>query len=164
VAAEASRQTNGGSNGSGARKFAATWPCRWSTAASGSRAPPRALRGRDADQQRADQPGPCVTATSSMSSSVAPAVESASSTTTFTSSTWCREAHSGTTPPKRPCTPWEDTTLASSSPARVTTAAHVSSHDVSMARIMRLRGRRRALPRSVAGVRHITIASSPLSW
>ena len=38
------------------RKFAATWPCRWSTG--GERQPPRGgqrLAGRDADEQRADQ-------------------------------------------------------------------------------------------------------------
>ena len=50
------RQRNGGSSGSGSRKLAATWPCRWST-------PTQRLAGRrgerlgraDADQQRADQ-------------------------------------------------------------------------------------------------------------
>ena len=38
------------------RKFAATWPCRWSTAANGS-SPRRRdrLRAREADEQRADQ-------------------------------------------------------------------------------------------------------------
>ena len=55
---EASRQMNGGSNAL-PRKFAATWPCRWSTG--GQRQPPRrgqALGRRHADQQRAHQPGP----------------------------------------------------------------------------------------------------------
>ena len=33
----ANRQTNGGSSGSGSRKLAATWPCRWSTGTSGRR-------------------------------------------------------------------------------------------------------------------------------
>ena len=54
----ASRQMNGGSKAV-PRKFAATWPWRWSTG--GQRQPARGgepLRGRDADQQRADEPGP----------------------------------------------------------------------------------------------------------
>ena len=53
------RQRNGGSSGSGSRKLAATWPCRWSTPASGLPARGRQrLRGADADQQRADQARP----------------------------------------------------------------------------------------------------------
>ena len=54
---DAIRQRNGGSIGSGARKFAATWPWRWSTGASGSRrAAAMPLGGGHADEQRADQP------------------------------------------------------------------------------------------------------------
>ena len=99
----ATRQRKGGSSGSGSRKLAATWPCRWSTGISGSRARRGdRLRGADADQQGADQaraggdrdrldlverrrpprpapPRPPATA----------------------SSRWWREATSGTTPPKR---------------------------------------------------------------
>jgi hypothetical protein len=58
-----------------------------------------ALRRGDADEQRADEAGPAVTATRSTSSSVAPAWASASSTTGVASSKWWREATSGTTPP-----------------------------------------------------------------
>jgi hypothetical protein len=72
-----------------------------------------------------------------MSSSVASARASASSITAFTSSRWWREAISGTTPPKRACTPCDETTFARTSPASVTTAAQVSSQEVSIARIMR---------------------------
>ena len=54
----ASRQRNGGSTASGWRNSEATWPCRWSTGA--ERQPPRPgerLRRRQADEERADQPG-----------------------------------------------------------------------------------------------------------
>ena len=62
---------NGGSIGSGARKFAATWPCRWSTGASGSRrAAASPLAVATPTSSAPTSPGPCVTATSSTSSSV----------------------------------------------------------------------------------------------
>ena len=60
--------------GPGARKFAATWPCRWSTG--GQRQPARGgqpLGRRHAHEQRADQARARVTATSSTSSRPAPA-------------------------------------------------------------------------------------------
>ena len=54
---------NGGANGSGARKFAATWPCRWSTAASGSRrAPARPFAVATPISSAPTSPGPWVTA------------------------------------------------------------------------------------------------------
>ena len=52
------RIRNGGSNGSGSRKLAATWPVQ--VVDRGQRQPVRRrerLRGRDADEQRADEPG-----------------------------------------------------------------------------------------------------------
>ena len=61
--------------------------------------PGEGLRRGDADEERADEPGPCVTAIVSTSSSVAPASPSASRTTGTTSSRCRREATSGTTPP-----------------------------------------------------------------
>ena len=78
----ATRHTNGGSNGSGRRKFAATWPCRWSTGTSGTpRAAASALAVATPTSSAPTSPGPCVTATRSTSSSVAPASASAASTT-----------------------------------------------------------------------------------
>ncbi len=95
-------------------------------------------------------PGPCVTATRSTPSRPFPASDSASRTTGDTSSRWRREATSGTTPPYLACRfAWEDTTDESSSPSWVTTAAAVSSHEVSSARITRPSRRlhrRRRLP------------------
>ncbi len=57
------------------------------------------LRRREADEQRADEPGPWVTAMRSTSSSDVSAVVSASRTTGSTSSRCCLDATSGTTPP-----------------------------------------------------------------
>src|SRR4029453_12467254 len=66
--------------------------------------------------------------------------ESASSSARLTagriSSRWCRDATSGTTPPYGACnSAWDETTLARTPPSRVTRAAAVSSHDVSIPRI-----------------------------
>src|SRR5438067_1626283 len=70
-------------------------------------------------------------------SSSAPASASASRSTGTTSSRWRREATSGTTPPKRACSSaWEETTFARIWPSCVTTAAAVSSQEVSSARII----------------------------
>src|SRR5262245_9170513 len=53
-----------------------------------------------------------------------------------------REATSGTMPPKRACrSACDATTLARTRPSRLTTAAAVSSHEVSSARILSFRGR-----------------------
>ena len=60
----------------------------------------------------------------------------ASSTTGVSRSTWARPATSGTTPPKRACrSTWLDTTELLTIRPSSTTAAAVSSHEVSMARI-----------------------------
>ena len=81
-------------------------------------------------------PGPSVTATSEMSSSVTPASSSAVWITGETSSRWRREATSGTTPPKRACMAACDATMLERiTPSRWITAAAVSSHDVSIPRI-----------------------------
>ena len=70
----ASRQRNGGSTGRAARKSEATWPCRWSTGTSGSpRAQASAFAADRPTRSAPISPGPCVTATRSTSSSVAPA-------------------------------------------------------------------------------------------
>ena len=54
------RHRNGGSNGSGARKFAATWPWRWSTGASGRpRAAASALAVATPTSSAPTRPGPC---------------------------------------------------------------------------------------------------------
>ena len=53
-----------------------------------------------------------------------------------TSSRWRREAISGTTPPKRACrSACEERIDARTAPSRLTTAAQVSSQEVSIARI-----------------------------
>ena len=81
------------------------------------------------------RPGPRVTASASTSSSSTPASASAASTTGLTSSRWWREATSGTTPPKRACAAaCEEITLERIA-APSTTAAQVSSQEVSIARI-----------------------------
>jgi len=83
------------------------------------REPPRPgdrLRRRDADEKRA-------------------ASARASSTTGATSSRCRRDATSGTTPPKRAwSSAWDETTFARMRPSSVTTAAAVSSQDVSTPR------------------------------
>ncbi len=126
------------------------------------------LRRRDPDQQRADEPGPCVTATRPTSSSDAPARRSASSTAALASSRWWREAISGTTPPYASWIPCDEMTFDSMSPSAVITAAHVSSQLVSMPRIRHHAGAgfgtSSKRPESVIGVRHMMTASSPLSW
>src|SRR5690606_24773616 len=78
-------------------------------------------------------PGPYVTATASRSARPAPASSSAWRTT-GTTSCWCaREASSGTTPPKPVCTRCDETTLDRTRPP-ATTAAAVSSHELSTGR------------------------------
>ncbi len=145
----ASRHVNGGSRSVGRRKSDATCPCRWSTATSGSRrAHASAFAAATPTSSAPISPGPAVTPTASTSSSVAPAPASASSITGATSSRCRRDATSGTTPPNRACSSaCEATTFARISPSSVTTAAAVSSHDVSRPRItLRRRGRAQRLP------------------
>src|SRR5687768_12274960 len=83
------------------------------------------------------RPGPTVAATASIPPLSTPADTRASATTGVSSSTWARLAISGTTPPKRACrSTWLDTTEERMSRPPVTTAAAVSSHEVSMPRIV----------------------------
>src|SRR4051812_17817538 len=71
-----------------------------------------------------------------MSASATPASPSACSITGVTSSRWRLDATSGTTPPKRACSSsCEATTLERMSPSALTTAAAVSSQEVSIPRI-----------------------------
>src|SRR5687768_14234889 len=86
------------------------------------------------------RPGPCVTAIAPTSAKPSPAPASAASTTPQMSRTCCREASSGTTPPhSRWISVCDATTFERSShgrarsPVSLTTAAAVSSHDVSIA-------------------------------
>ena len=82
-------------------------------------------------------PGPCVTATAARSSHAAPASLIASATTSLTSSVWRRDATSGTTPPNSACSSFCDETMDDSTSRPRTTAALVSSQDVSTARMGR---------------------------
>ena len=78
----ASRQRNGGSSGSGWRYSEATCPCRWSTGISGSRRDQASAFAAERPTRSAPiSPGPCVTATDSTSSSVAPPCSSAAVST-----------------------------------------------------------------------------------
>ena len=81
------------------------------------------------------RPGPTVTATAVTSSHPAPAASSASATTVGSSSVWRREATSGTTPPNWACSSFCDETIDDSTRPSWTTAALVSSHDVSTHRM-----------------------------
>ena len=103
-------------------------------------------------------PGPCVTATAARSSQPAPAWLIASATTSLTSSVWRREATSGTTPPNCACSSFCDETMDESTSRPRTTAALVSSQDVSTAR-MRPAGA--AAPRSKRAARLFTRCPLP---
>src|SRR5579862_5079085 len=82
------------------------------------------------------RPGPCTAATASISPSVVPASSSASPMTSLTSSRCARDAISGTTPPYRACrSTWLDTTDDCTNRPSSTTAAAVSSHEVSIPRM-----------------------------
>src|SRR5207245_151008 len=83
------------------------------------------------------RPGPAVTATASTAPQLTPASSSARSTTAGSVARWARLASSGTTPPNTLCTSCDRMTrLASSGRPRspTSTAAEVSSHEVSMPR------------------------------
>ena len=81
-------------------------------------------------------PGSTVTATASMSARVRPAFSSALRVTPQTASVCAREAISGTTPPYSLCiSTCEATTLESSVRPSSTTAAAVSSQELSKPRI-----------------------------
>ena len=78
-------------------------------------------------------PGPCVTAMPPMSPRVAPALSIASLTTGIIDSMCLREASSGTMPPYFACmSSCEETTEESTFLPSSTTAAAVSSHELSI--------------------------------
>ena len=117
----------------------------WFTATSGSSRPmASALAAATPVSSAPTRPGPCVTATASIESSVQPACSSAWSTIASTASTCMREAISGTTPPYISCSficdamGFESILRPSS-----TTAALVSSQDDSIASM-------RACPRRIS--------------
>ena len=95
----------------------------------------QALGGAEADEQRRDEPGPARGGDQLDVVEACAGGRSASSITGGSSVRWWREAISGTTPPKRSCTPWDEITLARISPSALTSAAQVSSQLVSIARI-----------------------------
>src|SRR5439155_552424 len=133
-------------------KAAKMWPSRWLTPTSGRPVTQAGAFGR-AQPTRSEptRPGPCVTAIPSRSPSLTPARASASSTTGTITSRWRREANSGTTPPYGAWTSsWEATTLDRIRRPSATTAAAVSSQELSMPRtfIAPVGGRER--PRSLA--------------
>ena len=94
------------------------------------------------------RPGPDVTATAVRSCPDMPASCRARSTMGVTVSRWARLANSGTTPPKAAWRSiWLATTDERTENVSSTTAAAVSSHDVSMASTVRLTGLPRGRPR-----------------
>src|ERR687897_1301070 len=125
---ETSSTTRGSSRSGSSRKDAYRWPSRWLTATKGtSHTRASALAALTPTSNEPTNPGPAVTATASTSWSATPGVSS---------STWARLAISGTTPPYRAWRSiWLATTDDRTRVARSTTAAAVSSHDVSMPRI-----------------------------
>ena len=87
------------------------------------------------------RPGPYVAATASISSSAMPACTMASAITGFSISTWARDAISGTTPPKRAWRSiWLEITDESCVRPSRTTAAAVSSQELSMPSTVRTDG------------------------
>src|SRR5215207_11438300 len=134
---ETSSTTSGSSRSGSSRNAAYRWPSRWLTATKGtSHTRARALAALRPTSSEPTRPGPDVAATASTSWSATPASTSASATTGVSSSTWARLAISGTTPPYLAWRSiWLATTDDRTRVARSTTAAAVSSHDVSMPRI-----------------------------
>jgi hypothetical protein len=115
-------------------KAAKRWPSRWLTPTKGtSHARASALASLTPTSNEPMRPGPTVAATAVSSGPRSPpARANASATTGVSSSTWARPASSGTTPPNAACrSTWLATTDDSTLPP-ASTAAAVSSHDVSM--------------------------------
>src|SRR5437773_7854537 len=137
---ETSRATNGGASSGSSTAGAKRWPSRWFTPISRrSRAYASAFAYTTPTRSAPTRPGPCVTATASTALHATPAWARARSTTAGSAARWARLASSGTTPPN---TWWMSCErmirLASSGapcrppPPPTSTAAEVSSHDVSM--------------------------------
>ena len=107
-------------------------PWMWFTGISGRRRRyAMALAAASPTSSAPMRPGPCVVAMAARSSQPTPAAPIASATTSFTSSVWRREATSGTTPPNCACSSFCDDTMDESTSRPRTTAALVSSHEVS---------------------------------
>src|SRR5207249_2016518 len=109
-------------------------PSRWFTATSGNRwTYARDFATEHPTSREPTRPGPCVTAIPSRSGRRTPASASALSTTGTMTSRWRREASSGTTPPygawMASC---EATTLERRRRPSASTAAAVSSHELSI--------------------------------
>ncbi len=133
---EATSPTKGPSTSS-STKAAARCASRWWTGTRGLPRDHERAFAKDSPTSRAPaRPGPWVTATASRSARVAPASRSARSTTGTIASAWARHASSGTMPPYCSCSSaWLATTSESTSRSPRSTAAAVSSQEVSMARI-----------------------------
>src|SRR5919108_4993161 len=139
---------------------------RWFTPAKGaSRTAAMALASATPTSSEPMSPGPSVHATASMSQKVTSARSRASRTTGVRASTWARAAISGTIPPY---SPWssscEAITLERISRSPRSTAADVSSHEVSMPRMIELSsqsspGRSRT---AGSGAAHMTSLTSAL--
>src|SRR5574341_226002 len=112
------------------------WPSPWCTPMKGMfRAKAMALAADTPTRRAPIRPGAWVTATSSMSSSETEAPASASRMTGMRFFKCSRDASSGTTPPYFSCTfTWEETTFDSTAVSR-STAAAVSSQEVSIPRV-----------------------------
>src|SRR5437773_674450 len=110
------------------------WPSRWLTPTIGVPcAQASALAAEQPTRSEPTSPGPWVTAMPSRSRSPMPASASALRMTGTIISRWRREASSGTTPPYLAWTSsWEATTFESTLRPPSSTAAAVSSHDVSI--------------------------------
>src|SRR6266542_3826593 len=126
--------TYGCSGGEDSRKFAYTCPSRWFTPMNGAPVARATDFAAARPTRRAPtRPGPTVTATPSRSAKRRDASSRARSSMGVRSSTWAREASSGTTPPNRPWTScWLDTRFERIRTPSSTTATAVSSQDVSI--------------------------------
>src|SRR5579859_3151423 len=120
------------------------WPSTWFTPMSGrSSARAKLFAAATPTVSAPISPGPHVTAIASTASSAVPARARASSITGPSRSRCRRDASSGTTPPYRTCrSTWEATTFDRRPPGRSSTAAAVSSHEVSMPRMRTIDGAR----------------------
>ena len=132
---ETSRAVCGNGTSRSARYTLAKWPSRWLTPTTGTPQPSAsALAVAMPTSSAPTRPGPDVTATASRSGPATPASSNAFATTAEIVSVWARLASSGTTPPKTACRSiWLATTEERTASVSSTTAAAVSSHDVSMA-------------------------------
>src|SRR6516165_4390316 len=134
---DTSSRTSGGSSSGSSRNAAYRWASRWLTPTNGTpQASANAFAALTPTNRAPTSPGPIVAATAATSGPSQPASSSASATTGLSSCTWARLATSGTTPPKQAWrSTWLDTTDEARQVPSTTTAAAVSSHDVSIPRM-----------------------------